>query len=97
VERSGHDHAHRHDGGEVPHRHWHWHAGPEYDHEHDHGDLKVCERCGSNEHVHENLCRSCREFLMGPGTPFPPEHEQAPHQAETEPLHSPPWKHRGGG
>ncbi|HYA67408.1 MAG TPA: hypothetical protein VED63_01635 [Acidimicrobiales bacterium] len=55
----------------------------------------VCERCAANEHVHKGLCRLCREVLLGQGTLLEPEHRERPHQADSEPLHSPPWRRRG--
>jgi hypothetical protein len=55
----------------------------------------VCERCAANENVVKGLCHRCRELLLGPGTLLGPEHQEKPHQADTEPLHSPPWRRRG--
>lgn len=55
----------------------------------------VCESCGSNEHVHRGLCRHCRHVLIGEGELRRPEHQERPHQASPEPLHSPPWRRRG--
>jgi len=56
---------------------------------------KVCERCGVTEGVHKGFCRRCREVLLGPGVIVGPGHEETPHQADAEPLHSPPWRRRG--
>ena len=54
----------------------------------------VCERCGSDHHVHRGLCHRCRELVDG-GRPVPDAARPAPHQASPEPLHDPPWRRRG--
>lgn len=54
----------------------------------------VCERCGTDEHVHRGMCRRCREAVDG-GARAPQHAEQAPRQAQPEPLHNPPWRRRG--
>lgn len=55
----------------------------------------VCEKCGSNDHVHDRLCRRCREALRGEGELLAAEHQEEPHQAYPAPLHNPPWRRRG--
>jgi hypothetical protein len=81
----GHEHeAHREETAEHFHPHLHPHFGED-----------VCERCGSNEHVHKALCRKCHELLLGQGAILGPEHQEHPHQANPAPLHSPPWRRRG--
>jgi hypothetical protein len=64
-------------------------------HLHPHLHVDVCERCGSNDGVRKGLCHSCREILLGEGKVMAPEHMEKPHQAQPEPLHSPPWRRRG--
>ena len=64
-------------------------------HLHPHPDADVCERCGSNDSVRKGLCHRCREILRGEGKVVSPEHAEKPHQAQPEPLHSPPWRRRG--
>ena len=88
---SEHDERHEHGrdeaaAQEVPsaHPHLHPHYGPD-----------VCERCGANEKVHKGLCHRCREILRGEGRVLKAEHAEQPHQAQAEPLHSPPWRRRG--
>lgn len=53
----------------------------------------VCERCGSDHHVHRGLCHRCREVVGD--TAVPPAAERRPDQAVPEPLHNPPWRRRG--
>lgn len=55
----------------------------------------VCERCGSDEHVHRGLCHRCRGVEGPTGVPAPPEGQPAPYQAQPEPQHNPPWRRRG--
>lgn len=57
--------------------------------------LRVCERCGANEHVHRGLCRACRKTLTGSGEVLAPENREEPTQAPRIPLHRPPWRRRG--
>jgi len=64
-------------------------------HIHPHPHADVCERCGSNDSVRKGLCHRCRETLRGEGKVLAPEHAEKPHQAQPEPLHSPPWRRRG--
>jgi hypothetical protein len=61
----------------------------------EHSSTDVCERCGSNDKVHKNLCHRCREILLGHGTVVTPTPVEAPHEAQAAPLHSPPWRRRG--
>lgn len=60
-----------------------------------HLQANVCGRCGSDDSVRKGLCHSCREILRGEGKVMAPEHTEKPHQAQPEPLHSPPWRRRG--
>lgn len=55
----------------------------------------LCERCGTDEHVHEGLCRHCRKVLVGEGKILEHRHEEHPHQAADIPLRNPPWRRRG--
>ncbi|MDE3086662.1 MAG: hypothetical protein KGJ77_07835 [Acidobacteriota bacterium] len=54
-----------------------------------------CQRCGTDEHVHEGLCRRCRKVLLAEGTPVREARRRPPRAAQTEPLHNPPWRRRG--
>lgn len=65
-------------------------------------EIPVCEKCGSNEHIHDGLCRVCRKSLLEEPEELrhgiaPPGRSARPKAPEVEPLHSPPWRHRGGG
>jgi hypothetical protein len=62
---------------------------------HPHLLVNVCERCGSNDSVRKGLCHGCREILRGERKVMESEHTEKPHQAQPEPLHSPPWRRRG--
>jgi len=81
-ERAGKPASKDEHGRQHPHLRRHLYAG-------------VCKSCGANEHVHEGLCRRCRKVLIGQGEVLAPGHEERPHQADDEPLHSPPWRRRG--
>ena len=71
--------------------------GPEHFHPHllPHYGVDVCERCGSNDHIHKSLCRKCHELLLGEATVAGTGQLARPHQADPAPLHSPPWRRRG--
>jgi len=86
---------HHHHGDQAPEpglceARAHWHLSLRA-----HLEPGVCERCGTNEHVHEGLCRRCRKLLLGKGTVLDTEDRTDPHSADVPPLHSPPWQHRG--
>jgi predicted amidophosphoribosyltransferase len=55
----------------------------------------ICERCGSNQHVHEALCRRCRKTLMGEGRVLGTEHEGHPSEADAMRRWRVPWLRRG--
>lgn len=60
-----------------------------------HQQEPVCERCGSSNAVHHDLCRRCRENLRLEGHELLPDQSAPPHQATPRPLRNPPWRRRG--
>lgn len=79
----------------------HHDEGAEKDHPDHHPHLRqpprsdVCELCGSTEHVHEGLCRHCRQRLLGEGRFVANEKVLPPHQPEPSPPPNPRWRRHG--
>lgn len=53
----------------------------------------ICERCGTDEHVHGGLCHRCRDAVGD--APAPSAARPPARQATVEPPHNPPWRRRG--
>lgn len=53
----------------------------------------ICERCGTDQHVHRGLCHRCRDTVGDSQAPGAARH--VAHQATVEPPHNPPWRRRG--
>ena len=61
----------------------------------DSGKLEeACENCGAIEHLHDGLCRQCRQVL-GRDVKTSEADRHEPRQAPLVPFHRPPWRRRG--